>query len=246
MRFLLFLVGFTATVVGLRADSADSVARIHAEAIGGKQRMSRLTSLQASGRVLIDGRVMTFNLIAERPNRLRMETQVAGRRLIQASDGVAAPWQLDPEASSPVVTSLSGEEAQEFASDSEFDDPLVDYAERGYALDYAGEEMVNGRRVIKLLVTRRLVHSYFLLLDAETYFIVSKQATRARNGREVPVETRYDDFRPVAGVILPHRYAVYADGRLLHETILETVKANVPVPADSFTPPVVVALPKMN
>lgn len=235
-----------ALAAGLRADSADSVARIHMEAIGGKQRMSRMTSLQAAGRVLIDGREMTFKLIAQRPNRLRMETEVQGKRLIQATDGVAAPWQLNPDANPQVVTTLTGDEAQEFASDSEFDDPLVDYAERGYALDYAGEQVVNGRRVIKLLVTRRLVHSYFLLLDAETYFIVSKQATRIRNGREVPVETRYDDFRPVAGVILPHRYAVYADGRQLHETILETVKPNVPVPADSFTAPVIVALPKTN
>lgn len=227
---------------GVRADSADSVAQIHTEAIGGKERMSRMTSLQASGRVLIDGRVMTFSLIAERPNRLRMETQVAGKRLIQATDGVAAPWQFNPDAAGG-VTDLTGEEAQEFAADSEFDDPLVDYAARGYAVDYAGEQVVDGRRLIKLLVTRRFVHSYFLLLDAETYFIVSKLATRIRNGREVPVVTRYDDFRPVAGVILPHRYAVYADGRLLHETILETVKSNVPVPPDSFTRPMVVTVP---
>ncbi len=238
-------MGAVLAAAGLRADTADDVARIHTEAIGGKVRMSRMTSLQAAGRVLIDGREMSFKLIAERPNRLRMETQVQGKRVIQATDGVAPPWQLNPDASPPVATDLTGDEAQEFAADSEFDDPLVDYAARGYALDYAGEHMVGGRRVIKLLVTRRLVRSYFLLLDAETYFIVSKQATRTRGGREVPIETRYDDFRPVAGVILPHRYAVYADGRLLHETILEMVKPNAPVPPGSFTPPAaVVVMPK--
>ncbi|MBP9913176.1 MAG: hypothetical protein KBF26_07185 [Opitutaceae bacterium] len=245
MRFILGLWFFAAlTVTGVQADSARDIARIHTEAIGGKTRMDQMTTLRATGRVLIDGRTMTFQLIAERPNHLRMETQVADKRIIQATDGVAPPWQLNPDANPPVVTELSGDEAAEFAADAEFDDPLVDYEARGYAIDYAGEHTLDGRRVIKLLVSRRLVTNYFLLLDAETYFIVRKQATRTRSGREVQVETVYDDFRPVAGVILPHRYAAYADGHLLHETVLEMVEPNAPVPVDSFSRPILIAVPK--
>jgi hypothetical protein len=156
---------------------------------------------------------------------------------------VSAPWQLDPDAKPGRVTQLEGEEAREFASDAEFDDPLVDYAARGYSIDYAGETQVGDRRVIKLLVTRRLVDSFQLMVDAETYFILQKVSVRVRQARQVKMEITYDDHRPVAGIIIPHRYLTYADGRLLHETILESVEANAPVPPDSFTAPILITVP---
>jgi len=243
MRAFRLVALFLLLVPGLRADSAEDVARIHLEAIGGKLRMNLLRTLRAAGRVNIDGRVLTFRLLAERPNRLRMETQSGHRRLIQATDGVSAPWQLDPDAKPARVTLLEGEEAREFAADAEFDDPLVDFAARGYSIDYAGETQVGDRRAIRLLVTRRLVDSFQLLVDAETYFILRKVSVRVRQGREVKVEITYDDHRPVAGIIIPHRYLTHADGRLLHETILESVEANAPVPPDSFTPPILLTVP---
>lgn len=243
MRAIRILVLFFLLVPVTRADSADDVARIHIEAIGGKLRMNLLRTLQATGRVNIDGRVLTFRLLAERPNRLRMETRSGSRRIIQATDGVSAPWQLDPDAKPGRVTQLEGEEAREFASDAEFDDPLVDYAARGYSIDYAGETQVGDRRAIKLLVTRRLVDSFQLMVDAETYFILQKVSVRVRQGRQVKMEITYDDHRPVAGIIIPHRYLTYADGRLLHETILESVEANAPVPPDSFTAPILITVP---
>jgi hypothetical protein len=243
MRALRFLVLFLLLFPMTRADSADDVARIHIEAIGGKLRMNLLRTLRAAGRVNIDGRVLTFRLLAERPNRLRMETQSGSRRIIQATDGVSAPWQLDPDAKPARVTQLEGEEAREFASDAEFDDPLVDYAARGYSIDYAGETQAGDRRAIKLLVTRRFVDTFQLLVDAETYFILQKVSVRVRQDRQVKMEITYDDHRPVAGIIIPHRYLTYADGRLLHETVLESVEANVPVPAESFTAPILITVP---
>lgn len=243
MRAIRLLALFLLLVPVTRADSADDVARIHIEAIGGKMRMNLLRTLRATGRVNIDGRVLTFRLLAERPNRLRMETQSGSRRIIQATDGVAAPWQLDPDAQPARVTRLEGEEAREFAADAEFDDPLVDFAARGYAIDYAGEAQVGDRRAIRLLVTRRFVDTFQLLVDAETYFILQKVSVRVRQGRQVKMEITYDDHRPVGGIIIPHRYLTYADGRLLHETILESVEANAPVPPDSFTAPILITVP---
>lgn len=243
MRAIRLLTLFLLLVPVTRADSADDVARIHIEAIGGKLRMNLLRTLRATGRVNIDGRVLTFRLLAERPNRLRMETQSGSRRIIQATDGVAAPWQLDPDAKPGRVTQLEGEEAREFAADAEFDDPLVDYAARGYSIDYAGETQVGDRRAIKLLVMRRFVDTFQLLVDAETYFILQKVSVRVRQGRQVKIEITYDDHRPVGGIIIPHRYFTHADGRLLHETILESVEANAPVPPDSFTAPIIITVP---
>lgn len=229
------MIGLTGPA--LRADRADMIARIHVEAIGGLMRINLTRTLEATGRVDIGGRTMRFHLLAERPNRLRMETTMDGRRLVQGTDGTEPPWQFSPDESPAKVSRLSGQTARDFAADAEFDDPLVDYAARGYVLDYAGEISLEGRKHFKLLVTRRLQDSYFLLVDAETYFITRRVTTQVRGGLETVRETVYADFRPVGGVILPHRITVNIDGRWLHETVMETVTPNVRVPPGSFTPP---------
>jgi hypothetical protein len=237
-RCWLLIIIFVAGGQFLRAEDADNLARIHVEAIGGELRLQSLRSMRVDGYVEIDGRHVSFTLLAQRPNRVRMETQADGHVLVQATDGVHPPWQMNPDEKPPRPRQLTGVEARDFSADAEFDDPLVQPESKGYALDYAGEMEWNDRHVYRILVTRRLVDSYYLLLDAETYFIVGKEAVRTLDyGRAVKLETCYEDFRPVSGVIMPHRIVVNADGKLLHETMLQRVEPNVPVPAGSFAMP---------
>lgn len=220
------------------AEEAENLAHIHVEAIGGEMRLHLLTSLRVTGHVDIDDRRLEFTLLAQRPNRIRMETRAPDHVIVQATDGVNPPWQMDPNAAPLRPHRITGDEARAFSADAEFDDPLVDFADKGYTVDYAGEADWGGRKVYRILVTRKLVDIYYLLLDAETYFIVGKQAVRRLDyGRQVQMETRYEDFRPVAGIIMPHRVIVSADGKPLHETVLERVEPNVPVPDGSFTMP---------
>lgn len=69
-----------------------------------------------------------------------------------------------------------------------------------------------GKKLLRLLVTKKMTDTFSVLLDAETYFIVAKVETRqSPGGRSVEIMTRYEDYRPVAGVMLPHRVAVLND-----------------------------------
>lgn len=233
-HWIWFLLGVSL----IHAEDADNIARIHVEAIGGKMRLGLLQSLQAEGQVFIDGRTLEFTLIAQRPNRLRMETRSGERTIVQATDGVNPPWQMFTGSQPGKPANLTGDESREFAADAEFDDPLVNYAAKGYTLDYAGKMDWNGKQVFRLFVTRRFIAGYYLLIDTETYFIVGKQAIRRLEfGREVSIETRYEDFRPVAGIIMPHRVIVTGEGKPLHETVMRRVQANVPVREGIFAKP---------
>ena len=125
-----------------------------------------------------------------------------------------------------------------FASDSEFDDPLVAGAARGFVCDYAGELDVGGRKVVRILVTRKLTDTFSLLVDAETYFIVARIEHRnSVSGRRVEIVTRYEDYRPVDGVLVPHKVAVLSDGKIMQHTVIENVEANPPVTAETFVRP---------
>lgn len=239
-RMGILLLLFWAGAVAVQANEAQMLARIHVEAIGGKFRLGLLNSLKVKGHVDIDDRRLHFTLWAQRPNRLRMETRSSDRVVVQATDGVNQPWEMDPEAEVLKPRVMIGDEAREFMGNSEFDDPLVDFEERGYTLDYAGMVEWQGRKTHRIFVTRRYVDGFYLLLDAQTYFITGKQWTRKTDyGREIKMEIVYSEFRPVSGLIMPHRFEAKADDKLLHETVLQKVQPNAPLPEEGFSIPVV-------
>ena len=221
-----------------RADQAVDLARLHTEAIGGAARVAQFSSLQATGTVRIGDRTMHVGLVAQRPNRVRTIAQAEGYMLIQAYDGVNPPWQIDASAKSTEPQTIGEAAARDFINDAEFDDPLVSPPERGYAIDYAGTAEVKGKRIYRLLVTHRLTETFELELDSDTYFIIRRLSTRVlADGREIKLETRYADFRPVAGVIVPFRIGVYVGDRLVNETVLESVEANPPLASSVFSRP---------
>ncbi|HEY0943989.1 MAG TPA: hypothetical protein VGD81_01940 [Opitutaceae bacterium] len=227
----MFLItcGFLLVSWRLAAGVADDLARIHVESLGGVERLARLQALRAEGRTRVQGQEVRFVLWAARPNAVRVETTAGERVRRQGWDGSeAAPWQQAVVAGVPKPAGALDEfEARELRADAEFDDPLVDSARRGYAVDFAGEMTLDGRAVFKLLVTRHFTEQFTLYLDAETYLIVRRDSTRRfPGGRDAQLVTHYRDFRSVAGVLLPHRVAVEADGKALHETVLELVEAN--------------------
>src|SRR3954470_22432430 len=132
--FVIFLVST------LRADRAEDLMRIHIEAIGGRERIDALGSLRATGKVSFPGgKQVSFTLLAARPARVRIETQLAGRTLVQATDGREPPWEFDTGAWPPVYRTMPEATAKTFLADAEFDDPFVAGKAGGYSFDFGGE-----------------------------------------------------------------------------------------------------------
>lgn len=244
MRLPTFLLGLLLQAAIAQADQAANIARIHVEAIGGRDRIAALGALRASGYVFAGGRRLHFSLTAARPDRIRLETEGDGRTMVQGSDGVAPPWEFDTGTWPPRYHPMAEAAAKTFVADAEFDDPLVAGAARGFAIDYAGEFEVEGKKLLRLLVTRKMIETSQLLIDPDTYLIVLRTESRtSAAGRKVQIVTRYEDFRPVGGVLLPHAILVAVDGRLIQQTKIESIDANPELSPETFTVPKAIAVP---
>lgn len=223
--------------VVVRAESVEMLAHIHTEAIGGRARLAKLEALRARGQVVAGGQTLEFELLAQRPNRVRVTMRSGGRTLVQGFDGVSLPWRWVPGSGAEAVP-MGEAEAREFAVDAEFDDPLASPPGRGYQLDFAGQIVWAGRPALRVLVTRRDDAPCYLVLDPDTYFIVARNNSPGPGSGRPAVETRFDDFRPVAGVIFPHRIDTYLNGRMTRQTILTSVQAIPAPPPETFAMPV--------
>ena len=220
-----------------RDERAAEIARIHLEAIGGARRIEALEAMRATGYVYTGGKKVRFTLLAARPNRIRLETEGNGRTLLQGSDGIEPPWEFDTGSAQPRPRAMPEATAKTFVVDAEFDDPLVAPPSRGIDFEYVGESSVQGRKLLRLLVTRKLTDTYSVYVDPATYLILYRVETRTSGGRQVQITTRYDEFRPVDGVLLPHEITTIIDGRITQQTKIELITANPKLAGDTFSRP---------
>lgn len=240
VRGLLLAMSLVAGVGVIRAQRVEEIAAIHLEAIGGARRVEALNSLRATGVVRMAGQEVRFTLLAARPNLVRLESESEGRARLQAFDGVAPAWEMDLEQRASQARPMPAAEARVFVAESEFDDPLVGGARREFEFDLAGETDLDGRKHLRILVTRHLTEVFTLLVDARTYLISARSEERvSANGRRVRVITEFSDFRPVAGVLLAHQFSVSIDGRRLQETRIQRFEHNVDLPRGIFSAPLV-------
>jgi hypothetical protein len=220
------------------ANRGNDLARIHLEALGGRDRITALAAVRATGHVLQGGKRVNFHLTAARPAKLRLEMEGGSRTMVQGYDGVDSPWEFDTGKWPPRYITMAENSARTFIADAEFDDPLVSAETRGYTFDYGGEVKGDGRPMLQVLVTRNLKEQFALLLDAETYLIAMRVERRSSvGGRPIQIVTRFDDYRPVEGVLLPHKVTVAVDGRVTQQSVIESIEPNPKTTSETFTRP---------
>ena len=217
-----------------RADFASDLARIHIEASGGRANLDALHGLTAYGVTRSGSGERRFKLQAERPNRVCVEVTSDGHTIAQGWDGKASPWISD--SATGRISLLSGDAAEAFKAEAEFDDPLVAGPDRKVALDYVGEVKVGDVEWLKVVVTQNFTATSFIYLDPSTYLIVRRDVVRRVQGKEVVLRTDYSDFRTVQGVVLAHRWVISQDGKPLRETVIDRMVPNPEMPDRVFAP----------
>lgn len=217
-------------------DLAEDIARIHIEAVGGEARVERLQSFRAAGQSTVGDFTMEFQMWAQRPQSIRIEVMLQNQKLVQGWDGESDPWLQN--GANGVTELMPRALAARFKVESSFDTPLFRPKDQGYALEYAGEGEVDGRPVVKLLATRNFTDQSTLYLAADTYFMVRQDRVRSESdGSSINTQTFYRDFRPVLGVIMPHRILVYEGDRLVSDVELNWIEANPPLDSGDFRMP---------
>jgi hypothetical protein len=228
------VVGATISVDGAELDTV--LAR-HMEAIGGSEAVSRLNSLKASGTVLISDQRAPFELWAAFPNKLRIESLIGNRVLVQSYDGKRPPWQWFPETLYAIPEEMEPEVAREFVSDADFNGPLVNHRGKGHQLELVNRETLDGREAFRIRVVERSGLESTLAIDAESYLVVRRSGVRRGGGASIDLDTYYLDYRDVSGVLLPHRYEVYRGTTLVRTVIIQTLEGNRRIPSAVFELP---------
>lgn len=204
MRTAALLLLAPALVAQAPAPSVDSLLAKHYEAKGGLAKIKALQSFRMSGRIM-QGPMEIALKVEQGRGFFRQEVSLQGMTQITVFDGKGG-WKIDPFAGyggGKNAEVLTGDELKGAEVQADLDGPLVDFKAKGHAIEYQGQEAVEGGQVHKLKVTLKNgdVTTYFL--DADSLLEVKLTAKRKMRGQEVEVETFFADFREVAGIMVP-------------------------------------------
>ena len=235
LALCLILVGPALEV--LAAQTVDSLIARNREARGGVERLEAIRTLWMSGRATAGpGREALVTREVQLPGRIRTEFTHQGVTAVFACDGSMC-WYVDPmsgifepEPMSPADASLAIEEADILG--------LTDWRAKGHEVELMGRETIDGRETYKLQVTLSGGGVLTGFLDVETALLVREETTQTVRGRTVELETTFDDFRSVGGVVFPHSITSRAKDRSesLH-VIVEKIQINPPLDDGRFELP---------
>ena len=238
---LLALAGLVAINVSGQAQARPTVDDIidrYIKRVGGSEKIQAITTLRRIGKFTRDDGLEAI-VVQEstRPNKVRQEFSIQGMTAVNAYDG-ANGWKIDPFEGKKDAESLSEEETRSIVEDSDFDEPLINYRQKGNKVELVGMDQVEGTDVYKLKVTLKSGDTRYYYMDTDSYVPIKYETKRIIRGTPQESERILGDYKQVGGWFLPFSIEIREKGSSGSQKItFDKIEFNVPIDTTRYGRP---------
>lgn len=242
MRTALLAIAATTTMgAALGAQTrltADDIIARYVKTVGGAEKIQSIKTLRRVGKYTgDDGFEAVVIEESTRPNKVREEFSIQGMTGINAYDG-SSGWKIDPFGGKKDAESLSEEELRSIIEDSDFDEPLINYREKGNKVELVGMDQVEGTDVYKLKVTLKSGDTRYYYMDTDSYVPIKYETKRIIRGTPQESETTLGDYKQVGGWFLPFSMETRQKGSSGSQKItFDKIEFNVPIDSTRYSRP---------
>ena len=240
MGLLMGLIAFSPLVA--QAMDADELIAKNLEASGGLEKIQAVKSVKLTGKFLAQGMEFPFTMIQKRPNKMRIEAEIMGSTMIQCYSGEKG-WAINPMTGSSNPQPMSEIEEKSFKLQSDMDGPLVDYAEKGYTVEYIGEEDVEGTPTHQLRIDTNDGIVMDVFIDAEYFLIIKSSNKITVDENEFETQTYMSDFQEIEGMVVPFAIETRSGDAVMNQIMMEKTEYGVEVDDSIFAMPEVPTAP---
>jgi hypothetical protein len=215
------------------AQTADEVIDKHLAAIGGKEKLLTLSSVVMEGTLTVQGMEIPVKLTQVHNKGQRVDISAMGMNgyIIQtATEG----WTYMPFQGQTKAEATPAEVVKE-TSDAQIDAQgiLLNYKDKGHAVEFLGKEDVEGTECFKLKVTMKNGLVQTLFFDPSTYFNIKTITKSKASGQEVEQTQTYSNFKKIdEGFTFPFAMTGFGPGEL----VITKIEVNKPVDESLFKP----------
>jgi len=240
-NLLLTVASFLAVTTPLTAQTkltADDIIARYIKTVGGADKIQAIKTLRRVGKYTgDDGFEAVVVQESSRPNKVREEFSLQGMTGINAYDG-SNGWKIDPFGGKKDAESLSEDELRSIVEDSDFDEPLINYAAKGNKVELVGMDQVEGTDVYKLKVTLKSGDTRIYYMDTDSYVPIKYETKRIIRGTPQESETTLGDYKQVGGWYLPFSMESRQKGSSGSGKItFDKIEFNVPIDSTRYYRP---------
>ncbi|HUX06430.1 MAG TPA: hypothetical protein VMX35_03880 [Acidobacteriota bacterium] len=176
------------------AQTADDVINKAVQALGGKDALKAISTMKMTGKITMVAMGMEIPMVSyqKRPNKMRMEMEMQGMEMVQATDGSVA-WMIMGGA----AQEIPGEQGAMMLRQADFDGPYIDYKAKGITVEFIGKENIDGEELYNVKLTFK--DGYPINL----YFDVASGLPRMSTATVMGMETKtvMSDYRKVGPIL---------------------------------------------
>lgn len=240
-RVLLAIAGLATFAIPATAQTAEEIVAKYVKTVGGMQKIQAVKTLRREGKFNAGGGFEVAIVVEnKRPNLVRQNISIQGLNGINAYDGKSG-WKIEPWQGKKDAEPLGEAEMKQILEASDFDGPLVNYAQKGNKVEFVGLEPVEGTDAFKLKVTLAGGEVRFFFMDTDYYVPIKMLTKRMIRGAELEFESTFGDYKEVAGWYLPHAMEMGVKGSPSRQQItFDKIEANMPIDDQRFQMPVTV------
>jgi len=232
--FLLAIASFILATSLQAQTTADSIIKAHFDAIGGSDKIAQINSIYIESSMEVMGSTSPSKIIILNGKGYRNEMNFNGSDIVRAIND-SSGWMINPFMGSPDAAPLPDDQYRAMKQQMLVAGPLFNYANNGYAVKFAGMDVLDGKSVYKIeAVSADSIKNTFYI-DSATHYLdelvidVSGQMTIAKFSNY-----QKTDF----GYVMPFSEVLTLPGQGIEITVTVThVEINKPVDPSIFEMP---------
>jgi hypothetical protein len=220
----------------LLSQTADEIISKYIQVIGGKDRLSKITSVYTESTIEAMGAQGIIKSTTLNGKGMRTDIEIGGFNIISCYTEKEG-WSIN---------TMIGNSSAEIMPPAQYNlgkdqiiigGPFINYAEKGYKVELLGTDTVANVNSYKIKFTSpdSILSVYFF--DTKTFYLVKAVSQTVAVGQIVESITNYSDFRQTDGYTIPYLMELLAGGQFANEMKVTKVELNKPVDELIFKKP---------
>jgi hypothetical protein len=235
--FLLML--FAASIAGsVSGQTADEIISNYVKAIGGRERLAKITTVCTEGTIEVMGMQGTIKTFTVNGKGTRQDIDINGTT-ITSCYGEKDGWSINPMGGSGTAETMTAEQYNAGKDGITIGGPYIDFTSKGYKAELLGNETIGTANTFKIKITSPdniTTTDYF---DATTFYLIRTVAQSEMQGQMIENIITYSDYKDSEGYMMPYKMEMdMAGGQFQMVMIFTKLELEKPIDAAVFAKPV--------
>jgi outer membrane lipoprotein-sorting protein len=231
-KALLFALAIPA-MMAVKAQTADDIISKHIDAIGGKDKLSKMKSIYYESSVQVMGNEAHSKMYIVNGKGLRLESDPQGQKMVQVFTDKSG-WAINPFMGGTDPQALPDDAYKAGRSQIYIGGALLDYASKGYKAEFLGKE--DGNYKVKLTGADSIETTYYF--DPTTYYEVKSISKGNMMGQDLDITRTNSNFKKTSeGYVYPATVDISYGGQFNVTSTVTKVELNKDIDPTIFDMP---------